>query len=205
METLIAILIVAVLCGVPAFFVARAIQKVDKEEVTPPAEVIKSELSRGFRTMFIGLDLVWGSIPLLVATAVCAGLGGTSLLFSPFWSVGTMAVGLVVFGVGRVIVGCQTRRINFIKGRERTPLEEWTLAVMEGIESRQGAALFDRVAIETGIPALELAAIANGSGIILTLYRIGRVFVGGRFLRNHWILLLMVLAAAGLLVRQFAL
>jgi len=187
-EDIETIIITLIVLALPVAVILLVIRRIDKETVTPPSEFIEKQLRRGFFLSFWGIDIA-------ISCMIPAFLGAIkSADYDDPWVVMSVAIGAVIYlmvgfivlVIGRTMVGCQTRRINFIKGRTRTPLEEWVLMMMDGVESRQGDVLFNQVAVATDNKVDDIEAITNGAGVIFAFFKIGKVFTGNNLLKNHW-------------------
>lgn len=111
-----------------------------------------------------------------------------------------VAVGLTTFFVGMVIVGTGTRYLNMCK-RELTPLEEWTLASMNGIHNAaQQSALANNISqLTPGVTDDMLSAISS-RGIVMGLFSVGGIYTGNNALVKHWpvCVIALIIAISGI-------
>jgi len=157
--------------------------------------------NNGYLISFWGIDLMFASVPVMICSAIV--FFDNRIEFSAVAPILFMIIGSILLIIGRVIIGCQTRRINFIKGRERTPLEEWVLGMMSGIESKNTEALFTQVARATNNKVDDIISISVGMPIIFKLFELGKVFTGKNFFKIHWPWILAVLVCISLLIIKF--
>ena len=191
MIVIISVLVVVVLVGVPTFFIARAWKNAEKEAPLPPPEAIWANLRKAFFLWFWGVDLAFGSIVLMVVSAIwAAGSDEYGMLdrlpVALAVTLVPLIAGMVLLVIGRVGIGVQTRRLEHGTGRERTPLEDYVLAVMGNFEGQNVKALAIQVARVTGNKVDDVAAAAAGIGILGKIGKWGKLFTGKSFLKNHW-------------------
>lgn len=198
MVVLISLLILVIIVAVPVYLITSAWKKVDNEEKTPSADVIANKFQTGFLMSFWGLDLAFSVIPLTFAGSIWLVYtnkdSGFGMLIFALILTGIAGIGLILFCVGHTIVDLQIRRIVSIKGREATPLEEWTAKAMAGaIDISTGEYLLTQFAAKTNNKVDDVASIAIGAGIISRYIKVGKIHIGNKFLKNHWIWIVTIL------------
>ena len=170
----------AIVLGVPTFIVVKLLKQIDEEVVTPPPDVIRENLAKGFRASYLGIDMMLIAVPAIVLAAFLSSDVGAG------FAIGCLVIGVIALFSGRTVVGLQTRRLNFIKGRERTPEEEKILFKMLDVESRQADNFFQKAAGATASPFDDAIMTARNKGILSGFYAAGREYTGDGFFKNHF-------------------
>lgn len=201
MILIITLLILTAVIGIPTYIIYKIIKNIDKETITPSSDIIQKKLHNGYLISFWGIDLMFASVPVMICS--CYTFFDSRIELAVLAPMLFICIGSILLIIGRVIIGCQTRRINFIKGRERTPLEEWVLGMMSGIESKNTEALFTQVARATNNKVDDITSISVGMPIIFKLFEIGKVFTGKNFFKIHWPWILTLLTCISLLIVKF--
>ena len=189
MDIIIPLLIVSVLIGIPTWLMVRTMNKADKNTIVYSPEEVTKKLRKGFYLSFLGIDLLFGAIPLFVLI-----LYDLPRVFQFIVPAVAFVVGFIMFFIGRIQVGLMTRYINFCN-RERTEFEEWVLQVMLGIEEaamrRNGINSITKI-----IPGVtdDMLSARNSKGIISGYMKVGRVYTGKSILKNHWPIISMIVA-----------
>lgn len=201
MILIITLLILTAVIGIPTYIIYKIIKNIDKETITPSSDIIQKKLHNGYLISFWGIDLMFASVPVMICS--CYTFFDSRIELAVLVPMLFICIGSILLIIGRVIIGCQTRRINFIKGRERTSLEEWVLEMMSGIESKNTEALFTQVARTTNNKVDDITSISVGMPIIFKLFKIGKVFTGKNFFKIHWPWILTLLTCISLLIVKF--
>lgn len=200
MILIITLLILTAVIGIPTYIIYKIVKNIDKETITPSSDIIQKKFHNGYLISFWGIDLMFAAVPVMICSAIA--FFDNRIEFSAVAPVLFMIIGSILLIIGRVIIGCQTRRINFIKGRERTPLEEWIWEMMSHIEG-SNAALTTQVTKMTDNKMDDIAGIAIGGPIIFKFFQIGKVFTGKNFFKIHWPWILAVLVCISLIVINY--
>ena len=166
--------------GCPTFIVVKSLKQIDGETVTPPPDVIRENLVKGFRASYLGIDMMLIAVPAIVLASFLSSDVGAG------FAIGCFVIGVIALSAGRTVVGLQTRRLNYIKGRERTPEEEKILFNMLGVESRQADNFFQKTAGATASPFYDAIVTARNRGILSGFYVAGREYTGDSFFKNHF-------------------
>lgn len=187
MEMFIAILISIILIGVPTYLIVRVYKKVDSDETIYTPEEIAKRLKKGYFLTFWGIKMAFGCVPLF-ALMFCKV--PVVLMFA--FPIGFCTIGLVLLFVGMVIVGTGTRYLNNRK-RELTPLEEWTLASMNGIQGRaQNRNLANSISRATPGVTDDILSAIGSVGIVSGLFAIGNVYTGKNIFKKFWPIFIIV-------------
>lgn len=200
MILIITLLVLIAIIGIPTYIIYKIIKNIDKEIITPSSDIIQKKLHNGYLISFWGIDLMFASVPVMICSAIA--FFDSKIEFSVIAPVLFMIIGSILLIIGRVIIGCQTRRINFIKGRERTQLEELVWKTMSHIEG-SNTALTTQVTKITDNKIDDIAGIAIGGPIIFEFFQIGKVFTGKNFFKIHWPWILAVLVCISLIVISY--
>ena len=160
------------------------------------SEKMRKNLKIGFLLEYWSIDCFWSS---LIFVGVWLAIA--------FWLkengeiMGIAALILVIFGMvmfetGRVIVGLQSRKLNF-SDKELTMEEEWFLQEMLGVEDdarmAQLESAFGRMTSEK---ADDILLTYKNKGVIGHYFAIGKVYTGKNIVLNHWILLAVLVVTA---------
>ena len=189
MDIIIPLLIVSVLIGIPTWLMVRTMNKADKNTIVYSPEEVTKKLRKGFYLSFLGIDLLFGTIPLFVLI-----LCDLPRIFQFIVPAVAFVVGFIMFFIGIIQVGLMTRYINFCN-RERTEFEEWVLQAMLGIEEaamrRNGINSITKI-----IPGVtdDMLSARNSKGIISGYMKVGRVYTGKSILKNHWPIISIIVA-----------
>lgn len=161
---------------------------------------MRKKLKIGFLLDFWAIDCFWSALIFVVGWLTVSLALKKDNEFMGIIALILAFVGLVLFAVGRVIIGLQSRKINFCN-RKRTPEEEWLLEEMLGIESRaQSANLANNLADITPTQADDILSASNSTGIIRHYFAVGKVYTGKNLLINHWVVLTAVLTTVAVCV-----
>ena len=150
-------------------------------------EFVKSKLKRGFTIARWGVDICLGALFIAIALIISAltkdGADLIKLLMIPFVM---CIVGLIVFAVGRVMVGLQSRKLNLHTDRPLTEEERWFVSCMLEMEEKgAGANFFNSVTRVTGGSGDDVVAGAVATAIIGSFFKIGKKYMGRSFLLNR--------------------
>lgn len=184
-ELLIIFGLLFLVLGVPTLIVVMALTKIDREEITPPPNVIRKNLAAGFLVSFWGIDFLVMAVPIIILFVLLFAAERINSDIGAGIVIGDLSLGLIMLFIGRTIVGFQTRRINFIKGRERTVEEEKILSQMFVTEGRQSDVFFQNVASATPSLSDDIVNALSNTGIISSYFAAGKAYTGHNALKNH--------------------
>lgn len=144
---------------------------------------IKSKLKIGFTLARWGVDFCYGA--LFIASALAASAWNNqeaalvSLLMIPFV---ICIFGIAVFAIGRVMVGLQSRKLNFQSSRHLTEEERWFVSCMMEIEEKgSGVNFYQSAARNTAGNFDNVAAGAMASAVIGSFFKIGKKYMEHSF------------------------
>ena len=197
---IIGIFVMVVLVGVPAYFCAKVWKNAEKESELPSSDVISKSLKKAFHIMFWGIDMVLGSWVIMITSSIWAGLSNEygmldRLPIALTVTLIPMLIGFILLIVGRIKLGTQTRVLEHGTGRKLTPLEQYTLIVMNGIEGENIKTLSIQVAKVTNNKVDDVLAATTSVNILFRMAKLGRLHTGDNYIKNHWSLILVLAVA----------
>lgn len=189
MEIISALIITAVLIGIPTWLVLKAVKKAEKNTIVYSPEEVTQRLRRGFFLSQWGLEFAFGSV-LSFALMFC----DIHIVIKFVIPIGSVIVGLIMFFIGRFQVGMTTRYLNFCN-RDRTELEEWVVNSMQEIEcaAMQANGINAITKLTPGVTDDMLVAL-NSKDIITGFNAVGSVYTGKNPLKKHWPIISIVLS-----------
>ena len=188
MTVVISILVLVVIIGLPTWLIVHIMKKAENEKSTPDPETIVKNFKKGFFLSFWGMDFALGSIPLMISISAWSVLTDQDEIYAAFGLGGYLLIAFIILAIGRIIVGYQSRRLNFSASRKRTELENYAVdGLLHDVEAKNGRAnLMYGVARITNNTIDDIAAVTANMGILSAYSRIGKKFTGDNFLKNHW-------------------
>ena len=166
------------------------------------SENTKNKLKTGFTVSRIGIDLCWSAlfvVAVYLYLALVADKAGTMNLL--FVAMGLVVVGLVVFFMGRVMVGAQSRALY----SKANPSEEERLfaKAMYDLENKASDAnLASAVSRNTNNKVDDVLSGAAGMAVAGSYFSIGKKYMGANVLVNRIGLIVGLLISLILLVRN---
>lgn len=151
-------------------------------------ESVKSKLKSGFTIARWGIDLCLGALFIAIAFIISALIKKESneLIKVLLIPLGLCIVGLIVFAIGRTMVGLQSRKLNLHTDRPLTEEERWFVSCMLEMEEKgSGVNFYNRVANVSGGSEDDIVAGAAATAIIGRFFKIGKKYMGHNFLLNR--------------------
>ena len=150
-------------------------------------ESAKRKLKNGFTIARWGVDICIGALFIAIALIVSAltkdGNGLIKMLIIPLVM---CVVGLIVFAIGRVMVGLQSRKLNLHTNRPLTEEERWFVSCMLEIEEKgSGVSFFNSAARVSAGDGDDIVAGAVATAITSKFFKIGKKYMGRNFLFNR--------------------
>lgn len=150
-------------------------------------ELMKRKLKHGFTAARWGIDICIGCL-IVAADYIAFGIAfGSGVEFSALITIGVfLMAGIVVFAAGRIIVGLQSRSLNFENSRPLTDEERWFVREMLKMEDDAAKANLAAAAarVTPGVADDYLFGIGSG-GILGRFGRIGKRYMGKNVLFNR--------------------
>lgn len=148
---------------------------------------IKSKLKSGFTIARWGIDICLGALFIVIALAVSGYMKGSieiiKMLMIPFIM---CIIGIIVFVIGRVIVGLQSRELNLHTDRPLHDEESWFVACMlELEETGAGANFINSAARVSGGSGDNIAAGAAAAAVTGRFFKIGKKYMGRSLVINR--------------------
>ena len=148
---------------------------------------VKIKLKSSFTIARWGIDICLGALFIAIALIISALIkDGTELikvLMIPFVM---CVVGLIVFAIGRVMVGLQSRKLNLHMDRPLTEEERWFVGCMLEMEEKgAGVNFFNSAARSSSSSGDDIIAGAAATAIIGKFFKIGKKYMGRNFLFNR--------------------
>lgn len=148
---------------------------------------VKSKLKSGFTMARWGVDICLGALFITIALIISAlikdGADLIKVLMIPFVM---CVVGLIVFAIGRVMVGLQSRKLNLHTDRPLTEEERWFVGCMLEMEEKgAGVNFFNRAARASSGSGDDIVAGAVATAIIGKFFKTGKKYMGHNFLFNR--------------------
>ena len=158
----------------------------------------RKKLKIGFTVARWGVDLCIGALLIAVACIVSALMKEAANLIKTLMIPFAMCIaGLIVFAVGRVLVGLQARKLNFHSSEPWTEEERWFVSCMLELESTgAGVSFYNSVARNTDGDLDTMVGGAMASMIVGKFFKIGEKYMSRSFLLNR--LPIIVSAAAAI-------
>lgn len=150
-------------------------------------ESIKRKLKIGFTTARWGVDICLGALFIAIALIISAFTeNGTHLIKMLLIPLIMCVVGIIVFAIGRVMVGLQSRKLNLHTDRPLTEEERWFVGCMLEIEEKgAGVNFFNSAARASAGGGDDVVAGAVATAIIGSFFKIGKKYMGRNFLFNR--------------------
>lgn len=150
-------------------------------------ESAKRKLKNGFTIARWGVDICIGALFIAIALIVSAltkdGNGLIKMLIIPFVM---CLVGLIVFAIGRIMVGLLSRKLNLHTDRPLTEEERWFVSCMLEIEEKgSGVSFFNSAARVSNGDGDNIVAGAVATAITSKFFKIGKRYMGRSFLLNR--------------------
>lgn len=150
-------------------------------------ESIKRKLKSGFTIARWGVDICLGALFIAIALVISVltkdGADLIKMLMIPFVM---CMIGLIVFAIGRVMVGLQSRKLNLHMDRPLTEEERWFVGCMLEMEEKgAGVNFFNSVARATSGSGDDIVAGAVATAIVDRFFKIGKKYMGRSFLFNR--------------------
>lgn len=148
---------------------------------------VKSKLKCGFTIARWGVDICLGALFIAIALTISAltkdGTDLIKMLMIPFVM---CIVGLIVFAIGRVMVGLQARKLNLHTDRPLTEEERWFVSCMLEMEEKgAGVNFFNSATRVTSGSGDDVVAGAVATAIVGRFFKIGKTYMGRSFLLNR--------------------
>ena len=179
--TFLAIAIIAIPCGLAA----RAWIRAEKDPTTPSPETMAKRTRRYFYMFFWGFDMAIGAIPLKICLSLASPVDA-DILKTAMLPILFAIIGIFLVGVGLIGVKVQSRRLEFVKNRERAPIEEWFYKQVSGLEGRNEENLMASVSVATNNKVDDLLTVVASEGALSRFFAIGKVYTGRNVVKNHW-------------------
>lgn len=165
-------------------------------------ESVKRNLKRGFTIARWGIDICLGALFVVIALIISAFIKDSSNILNrlmiPF---GMCVVGLCIFVIGRVLVGLQSRKLNFYMDRPLTEEERWFVSCMLEIEqSGSGVNFTNSVASASNSRVDDIAAGAASTAVVGRFFKIGKKYMGRSFLFNRLPAIVSLIAAVVIVI-----
>jgi len=104
-------------------------------------------------------------------------------------------LGMVFFVIGRIIVGLQSRKINFLTGRARTIEEEWFLEEMLNVETVAARLnIANQFAKILQNKADDILLATNSTGVVKHWFNVGKIYMGNNFFLNRLFLIISLIS-----------
>lgn len=148
-------------------------------------ENTKNKLKTGFTVSRIGIDLCWSAlfvVAVYLYLALVANKAGTMNLL--FVAMGLVVMGLVVFFVGRVMVGTQSR-VLYSKANPSEEERDFAKAMYDLENEASKANLASNVSKYTKTKEDDVASTAAGIHTVGSYFTIGKKYMGTKMLVNR--------------------
>ncbi len=167
---------------------------------------VKNKLKNGFTTARWGIDLCFGALFIAIALIVLAiAKGKIDLLKMLLIPLGMCIVGIIVFAIGRVMVGLQSRKLNLHTDRPLTEEERWFVGSMLEMENTgAGVNFVNSVTRVTDGKADDIAAGAAAAVVTGRFFKIGKKYMRRNFFFNRLPALVGLAAAVVIAIIAFA-
>lgn len=103
-------------------------------------------------------------------------------------------IGMIFFFAGRIVIGMQSRKLNFLQGRQRTEEEQWFLNENLGIEDeaiRQNL-VNQLVKIIPG-KSDDIIVASKSTDLIKHYFAVGKVYMSKNVFINRLVLIISIL------------
>ncbi len=156
-------------------------------------EKMKSSLKVGYTLSRYGIDAFWGALLMVIAWIVMMCMSIQTDLLG-ILAVVMVIIGMIFFFAGRIVIGMQSRKLNFLQGRQRTEEEQWFLNENLGIEDeaiRQNL-VNQLVKIIPG-KADDIIVASKSTGLIKHYFAVGKVYMSKNVFINRLVLIISIL------------
>lgn len=156
-------------------------------------EKMKSSLKRGYTLSRYGIDAFWGALLMVIVWVIMMYMGIQTDLLG-ILAVVMVIIGMIFFFTGRIAVGMQSRKLNFLQGRQRTEEEQWFLNENLGIENKaiQQNLVNQLVKIIPG-KADDIIAASESTGLIKHYFAVGKVYMSKNVFISRLVLIISIL------------
>lgn len=150
-------------------------------------ESVKNKLKSSFTIARWGVDLCLGALFIAIALIISAIRKDSTKLIKVLMIPFIMCiVGLIVFAIGRVMVGLQSRKLNLHMDRPLSEEERWFVGCMLEIEETgAGVNFYNSAARRSSGSGDDIVAGAAATAIINKFFKIGKKYMGRNFLLNR--------------------
>lgn len=168
-------------------------------------ESVKNKLKSGFTIARWGIDVCLGALFIAIALIISAFLkNGSELITMLMIPLAMCIVGLIVFAIGRVMVGLQSRKLNLHMDRPLTEEERWFVSCMLEMEEKgAGMAFFNSAARVSSGSGDDIVAGAAATAIIGKFFKTGKKYMGHSFLINRLPIIVSLVAAIVIVIMAF--
>ena len=151
---------------------------------------VKSKLKSGFTLARWGIDTCLGALFITIALIISSFMKDVmdiAELVTPLMIPCVMCIlGLIVFAIGRVIVGLQSRKLHLHMDRPLTEEETWFVSCMLEIEETgSGVNYFNSASRISSNHGDDIIAGAVSTVIIGRFFKVGKRYMGHSFLMNR--------------------
>lgn len=155
---------------------------------------MKSSLKVGYTLSRYGIDAFWGGLLMTIAWIVMSLCMRSQTDLLDIFALIMVIIGMIFFFVGRIVVGMQARKLNFLQGRQRTEEEQWFLNENLDVEDeaiRQN--LVNQVAKIIPGKADDIMMASKSTGVISHYFAVGKVYMSKNVFINRLILFISIL------------
>lgn len=166
-------------------------------------EKMKSYLKIGFTLSRWGIDSFWGALIFAISWIVMIFIINPGVKADYFGIIALILtyVGMILFFIGRMFVGLQSRKLNFLTGRTRNDEEEWFLQEMLCIEETAiRLNLANNFAKISPGKADDILAASNTTSVIKHFFNVGKIYMSNNFLINRLMLIASLFVSIILLI-----
>ena len=154
-------------------------------------EKMKSNLKIGFTLSRWGIDSFWGALIFAILWIVMIIINPkVEADYFKIIAIILIFAGMILFFIGRIFVGLQSRKLNFLTGRTRNDEEEWFLQEMLWTEKTAVRLnLANNLAKILPGKADNILIASNSTGVIKHFFNVGKIYMSNNFLINRLVLI----------------